>query len=109
MTSSKVNKYVMVVYDHDSNAILTDPLKSWSAEHLLAATAKMHIFLRERGIHPEIRIMENECSSTVRSYLKNNDIKLHLVPPNLHRINAAEKAIGIFKDHFISGLATVHP
>ena len=32
-----------------------------------------------------------------------------LVPPNLHRTNAEEKAIGIFKDHFISGLATVHP
>ena len=107
LTSSKGNKYVMVVYDHDSNAILAEPLKSRSAEHLLAATAKIHIFLRERGIHPKIHIMDNECSSTVRSYLKNNNIKLHLVPPNLYRTNASEKAIGIFKDHFISGLATL--
>ena len=39
----------------------------------------------------------------------NNNIELQLVPPNLHRTNAAEKEIGIFKDHFISGLTTVHP
>ena len=91
----------MVVYDHNSNAILTKSLKSWSAEHLLAATDKMHIFLRERGVHPKIHIMENECSSTVQSYLKNNNIELQVVPPNLHRTNAEEKAIGIFKDHFI--------
>ena len=45
----------------------------------------------------------------VQSYLKNNNIQLQIVQPNLHRTNAAEKAIGIFKDHFISGLATVHP
>ena len=92
----------MVVYDHDSNAILAEPLKSRSAEHLLAATAKMHIFLRERGVHPKIHIKDNACSSTVQSYLKNNNIKIQLVPPKLHHTNAAEKAIGIFKDHFIS-------
>ena len=34
---------------------------------------------------------------------------MQIIPPNLHRTNAAEKAIDIFKDHFISGLATVHP
>ena len=109
LTSSNGNRYVMVVYNHDYNAILAEPLKSRSAEHLLAATAKMHILLRERGINPKIYIMDNECSSTVRSYLKNNNIELQLVPTNLHRTNATEKEIGIFKDHFISGLATVHP
>ena len=101
LTSSKGNKYVMVVYDHNSNAILANLLKSRLAEHLLAATAKMHIFLQGRGIHPKIHIMDNECSSTVKSYLKNNNIELQLAPPNIHRINADKKAIGIFKDHFI--------
>ena len=69
----------------------------------------MEIFLRERGVYPKIHIMDNECSSTVRSYLKCNNIELQLVPPNLHRTNASEKAIGILKDHFTSVLATVHP
>ena len=31
-----------------------------------------------------------------------------LVPPNNHRRNYAEKAINIFKNHFISGLSSLH-
>ena len=33
---------------------------------------------------------------------------MQLVPPNNHRRNYAERAIGIFKNHFISGLSTLH-
>ena len=61
LTSSKGNRYVMIVYDNDSNAILAEPLKLRSAENLLADTAKIHIFLRERAIHPKIHIMDNGC------------------------------------------------
>jgi hypothetical protein len=32
---------------------------------------------------------------------------IHLVPPHNHRVNAAERAIATFKEHFISALATV--
>jgi hypothetical protein len=31
-----------------------------------------------------------------------------LVPPHNHHINATERAIATFKEHFIAGLATVH-
>ena len=53
--------------------------------------------------------MDNECSDLVMNFLQQNNLELQLVPPNIHRTNAAEKAIGTFKDHFITGLATVHP
>ena len=32
---------------------------------------------------------------------------IHLVPPHNHWVNAAERAIATFKEHFIVGLATV--
>jgi hypothetical protein len=32
---------------------------------------------------------------------------IHVVPPHNHQVNAAERAIAIFKEHFIVGLATV--
>ena len=32
---------------------------------------------------------------------------IHLVPPHNHRVNAAERAIATFKEHFITDLATV--
>jgi hypothetical protein len=33
---------------------------------------------------------------------------IHLVPPYNHRVNAAERVIATFKEHFISALATVN-
>ena len=54
--------------------------------------------------------MDNECPSIVLEYIKNTKkMDLLLVPPYMHRVNAAEKAIDSYKNHFISGLATVHP
>ena len=109
VTSSKGHKYVMVVYSQDANAILAEPLKSKSAIEHHKALSKVYSFLKDRGIHPKIHVMDNECSDLVKKILKYNHLTLQLVPPNVHRTNAAEKAIGTFKDHFITGLATVHP
>ena len=110
VTSSRGNKYVMVVYDHDSNATLTVPLKSKSAADHLQAITKIHSFLNSKGIFPKLHIMDNECSNIVKNYIKTSKhIELLLVPPHSHRANMAEKAIDIFKNHFVAGLATVHP
>ena len=45
----------------------------------------------------------------VKDHLQQHNIELRLVPPNQHCANVAEKAFFLFKDHFISGLVTVHP
>jgi hypothetical protein len=34
-------------------------------------------------------------------------MKIQLVPPHNHRVNAAERAIGTFNEHFVAALATV--
>ena len=36
-------------------------------------------------------------------------VSYQLVPPNLHRNNAAEKAISTFKDHFVAILCSCNP
>ena len=38
-----------------------------------------------------------------------NPVQYQLVPPHTHRANAAEGAIQTFKNHFKSGLASLHP
>ena len=54
--------------------------------------------------------MDNECPLVVKEYIINaKNMQLLLVPPYMHRVNAAEKAIDSYKNHFISGLATLHP
>jgi hypothetical protein len=37
------------------------------------------------------------------------DIQYQLVPPHIHRRNAAERAIRTFKNHFIAGLSSTNP
>ena len=51
--------------------------------------------------------MDNECSKAVAAHIRKNDMDIHLVPPHNHRVNAAERAIATFKEHFIAALATV--
>jgi hypothetical protein len=43
----------------------------------------------------------------VEAYIKSKKMNIHLVPPHNHQVNAAERAIATFKEHFIAGLATV--
>jgi hypothetical protein len=40
-------------------------------------------------------------------FLKDNDIDFQLVPPGVHRRNAAARAIRTFQNHFIAGLCSV--
>jgi len=51
-------------------------------------------------------IMDNECSFELQRALKKYKLKYQLVPPHVHRRNAAERAVRTFKNHFLSVLAT---
>ena len=59
--------------------------------------------------HPStLNVMDNECSKAVAAHIRKNDMDIHLVPPHNHRVNAAERAIATFKEHFITALTTVN-
>jgi hypothetical protein len=109
VTSSKGNKYIMVVYDYDSAAILAEPIKNRSERELLRSYSKMHKHLTDRGLKPHLQKLDNECSGALKQYMRENNVDFQLVPPYNHRQNAAERAIGIWKDHFIAGLASLDP
>jgi hypothetical protein len=108
-TSSRGNKYIMIFYDYDSNAILAEPLKSRSESELVRAFTKLHQYLADRGLHTALHILDNECPKGLKAYIKQAGANLQLAPPNMHRTNAAEKAIDIWKCHFIAGLSSVDP
>jgi hypothetical protein len=109
VTSSKGNKYIMVVYDHDSAAILAEPIKNRTEGELLRAYSKLHQYLTDRGLKPQLQKLDNECSAALKQFMRQNQVDFQLVPPYDHRQNAAERAIGIWKDHFVAGLASLDP
>jgi hypothetical protein len=108
-TSSRGNKYIMIFYNYDSNAILAEPLKSRSKSKLVRAFTKLHQYLADRGLHTALHILDIECPKGLKAYIKQAGANLQLAPPNMHRKNAAQKAIDIWKCHFIAGLSSVDP
>jgi hypothetical protein len=108
VTSSRGNKYVFVLYEYDSNAILVEPIKSRMQDELLRAYRKLTTHLRKRGLTPKLQRLDNEYSQAMKDELddQNNDVSWQLTPVGIHRRNAAERAIRTFKNHFLAGLAS---
>lgn len=100
------NNYVMVIYLYDANAILAEPLKNRSAGEIVKTWNILNGKLEKAGVSPLIYIFDNEILKQFKQALYTKDIKYQLVPPHIHRANAAERAIQTFKDHFLAGLAS---
>ena len=54
-------------------------------------------------------IMDNEMSTELKTKLAKYSIAYQLVPPHIHRRNAAERAIQAFKHHFLATLSSCDP
>jgi hypothetical protein len=104
--SSHGNKYILVLYDYDSNAILAHPIKNRSDTETLQAYETLIKILQQRGLTPKLQRLDNEASKALKTYLHDQQIEFQLVPPHVHRRNAAERAIRTFKNHFIAGLCS---
>jgi hypothetical protein len=104
--SSKGNKYIMILYDYDSNAILAQPIKDRTAPELLKAFQAMEQEVVARGLESKLMKLDNEASTLLKTYLHQQNITFQLVPSYSHRRNSAERAIRLFKDHLIAGLCS---
>jgi hypothetical protein len=105
--SSTGNNYVMIVYDYDSNFIFAQPFRNRTAPCLLAAFTALHKRLCLAGLRPKLQRLDNECSASLKAFMTDEGIDYQLVPPAVHRRNAAERAIRTFQNHFIAGLCSV--
>ena len=61
--SSRGFNYVMILYNYDSNNILSTPLRTRQASEITAAWEKLHTRVETNGYAPELRILDNECSA----------------------------------------------
>jgi hypothetical protein len=106
--SFKNMQYVFVAYIYNLNAILVRAMPSKNNAAMIASFSDIFSTLAVHGYAPTLNVMDNKCSNVVEAHIKANKMNIHLVPPHNHRINAAERAIATFKEHFIVGLATVN-
>ncbi len=100
--------YIFVAYIYDLNAIIVHPMTSRTDASFIAAFTKVFAILRAWNYQPALNIMDKECSKAVEKHIRAKRMTIRLFPPHNHRVNAAEQAIGIFKEHFVAALATVN-
>ena len=59
VTSSRGIKYLMVLYNHDSNSILAKPLTSRNERKLIRVTRVLHAYLSDCGLTPQYQMLDN--------------------------------------------------
>jgi hypothetical protein len=100
--SSKGNQYIMVLMESNSNVILVETMKNCSSGKMIWAHQKLIDRLHATGIVPKHLILNIKCSNNFKNTIKCNKMTYQHVPPQDHHRNCAEKAIQIFKDHFVA-------
>ena len=95
---------------HSSNVILVAPFKTRKDQHILAAYNCIMQRLKNRGLTTDLQILDNEAIQNHKATIKDKwGVDFQLVPPNIHRRNAAERSIHTFKAYFLSVLSGVTP
>ena len=91
--SSKGNKYIMVVFVEDTNAILTACMKHRSKSELIWNYSSLQKYLCERGFAPSLVFLDNKCSTGLKIFMRGKKVNFQLVPPHYQQTNLAAKAI----------------
>jgi hypothetical protein len=76
-------------------------MKNRSDTEAIRAYTIIYDELAAKGLKPLFQTIENEATTALKTFLRARKMKLQLVPPRVHRQNAAERAIRTFKNHFL--------
>jgi hypothetical protein len=104
-TSSRGNKYLMVLYYIDGSYIMMEPMKSRHENEMIRVHNILIERLKARGFYPKKQILDNEISKAYQKAIEVHGMEVEKVPKEAHRRNAAEKAIQTTKNHFKAILA----
>ena len=100
------NHYYFIAYDYDLNYIFTVPIPNLLDTTIIGAFKNVFDQLKEKGFKPKFNVTDNQAAVKIREFLQQQKCKGQFVEPLNHRVNAAERAIQTFKNHFISGLCS---
>ena len=101
--------YVVVCYVYSANAIIIHPMKDRTDACMVQTFKEIYEYLDTCRCKPKLHVLDNECSQAVQAYIKKEDVRIQLVEPHNHRVNAVETAIKATKYHITTGLQTVDP
>ena len=86
--SQRGYKYIMVMVEIDSNAILVEPMKSRKDEEMIRAYDALLTRLRQAGSTPQKHVLDIEVSDNMKHHIQVTcKLIMELVPPGCHRKN----------------------
>ena len=100
------NQYYSVAYDYDTNYIFAEPIPNITDKTIIKAFQGIYNTLVAKGHKPLLNITDNQATKPLKKFLTEKKCKWQFVESNNHRVNAAERAIQTFKNHFVSGFAS---
>jgi len=109
ITSARGHKYIFILYDYDSNYIHGLPIKLQRSCHLVEAFQTCYQILTDNGFAEKIVRLDNEISDTMVKHIQQEQLEYQLASPGDHRVNYAERAIQMYKNHFLSTLHGTDP
>ena len=68
----------MVLYDYDSNIILTDLLKNNMTTELVRAQMRLTQYILDCGLNPMALRIKNECPEALKLFFRANSIEFQL-------------------------------
>jgi hypothetical protein len=98
-----------VVYEYCSNVIIVKTLRDETDKSMVEAFQEVYEYLTEKGFKPKLNVMDNQCSRAIQKFIKSTGADIQLVNPDDHRVNAAERAIQTWKNHWITGMGNLDP
>ncbi len=106
-TFQQGTRYIMVAIHLDVNYIFVAPMKNRMEGEMLRAHQEIIDRMTAVGLGLKKQVLNIECSAAMKLCIQKNGMTYKLVPPGQHRRNHADRAIQMFKLHFIAILTSV--
>ena len=104
------NDYIIIAYHCDLNTILQAPFSNRENKHRIRSYNSIMKRLDDQWHQVGVQILDNKVSAEFKQSIVDYwGATYQLVPPNVHRINIAERSICNFKANFLSVIAVVDP
>jgi hypothetical protein len=107
--SARGHKYIMVMFDYDTNYINAIPIKSRKSNELVRAFKICYDELKQKGLTARVLRLDNEISAELIRAIEEEKLDYQIASPGDHRLNHAERAIQTFKSKLISFREGVDP
>merc|ERR1712155_1291 len=92
--------------DYDTNYIFAIPIPNLKNDTIIESFENVFDELNNKGHRPTFNVADNQAAKPIKEFLQKENCRWQFVEPTNHRVNAAERAIQTFKNHFISGLCS---